>query len=130
MKAPAPAKGIRPNVTGVAGFLVDEAPVGIEFGARKRTSPYDPLLIQLREAGPGKFLKFADLRARGSVGHAGEGESGNQRSHRKAAGASDQLRTGDEGHRREAPEGGRDPHLDEIEWCGRHRDNAGRRLAE
>ncbi len=63
-----PKKGIAPDFTGVAGVLVDAAPEGIVFGERKfATSPYDPLIIQLRDAGAGKFLKFSDLKARVSL---------------------------------------------------------------
>jgi hypothetical protein len=64
-----PEKGVKPSFAGVAGILVDEAPEGIEFGARKqsRLSPYDPLLVQLKAAGAGKFLKFSDLRCRPSI---------------------------------------------------------------
>jgi hypothetical protein len=47
---------------------MDSAPPGVLFGPKKlRTSPYDPLLLQLKTAGPGKFLRFEDLRARVSI---------------------------------------------------------------
>jgi hypothetical protein len=39
----------------------------VKFGRSLRGSPYDPLLIQLRTAGAGKFLRFADRRARTSI---------------------------------------------------------------
>ncbi|HVW08368.1 MAG TPA: hypothetical protein VHC90_07285, partial [Bryobacteraceae bacterium] len=55
------------RLEGVAGVLVSEAPEGVLFGRLARQSPYDPLLEQLRTAGPGKFLKFDSLRARPSV---------------------------------------------------------------
>jgi len=57
-----------PEMAGVPGALVDEGPPpDVLFGAKKRTSPYDPLLLQLQRAGAGKFLKFDDLRARTSL---------------------------------------------------------------
>lgn len=60
--------GIKPTFEGVPGELLNEAPEGLTFGEKKlRKSPYDPLLIQLRDAGPGKYLKFGDLRARVSL---------------------------------------------------------------
>ena len=63
-----PKKGTIPNIAGVPGQLVDAAPPDILFGARKKkTSPYDPLLLQLQKAGAGKFLRFEDLRARPSL---------------------------------------------------------------
>jgi hypothetical protein len=53
---------------GVPGELVDIAPADILFGERRlKTSPYDPLLLQLKNAGAGKFLKFGDLRCRPSL---------------------------------------------------------------
>jgi len=65
----APTKGVRPQTNGVPGVLVSEAPPeGMLFGAKKlKVSPYDPLLLQLKVAGPGNYLKFEDLRARVSV---------------------------------------------------------------
>ena len=63
-----PKKGTMPNLAGVPGQLVDDAPPDILFGPRKtKTSPYDPLLLQLQKAGAGKFLRFEDLRARPSL---------------------------------------------------------------
>lgn len=47
---------------------MEAAPAGIAFGDKKlRGSPYDSLILQLRDAGPGKFLKFSELRARPSL---------------------------------------------------------------
>lgn len=69
-KDPGPApKGRMPNMAGVPGELVDEAalPAGVAWGSKTRISPYDPLLRQLAEAGPGKALKFGDTRARTSI---------------------------------------------------------------
>jgi hypothetical protein len=66
-KEPAPTKGVTPNMHGVLGVLVDEAPSTVLFGKRLNTSPYDPLLLQLQRAGAGKFLKFEDKRAKASV---------------------------------------------------------------
>lgn len=63
-----PKKGTMPNLTGVPGALVDQAPPDLLFGPRKmKTSPYDTLLLQLQRAGAGKFLRFEDLRARASL---------------------------------------------------------------
>jgi hypothetical protein len=62
------AKGTKLNLAGVAGMLVDSAPSDVLFGARRlKTSPYDPLLIQLSKAGAGKFLRFDDIRAKTSL---------------------------------------------------------------
>ncbi|MCU1328340.1 MAG: hypothetical protein JWN34_3710, partial [Bryobacterales bacterium] len=56
MKAPSPTKGIKPVFTGVPGALIDSIPEDVVFGERKmKTSPYDPLLLQLKAAGAGKF---------------------------------------------------------------------------
>lgn len=64
---PGPKKGQKPDFRGVAGELVP-IPAGLEFSARKlKGSPYDALLDQLAEKGPGHVLKFSDLRARASV---------------------------------------------------------------
>ncbi len=53
---------------GVAGVVIESVPEDVVFGERKRKcSPYDPLLLQLQAAGPGKFLRFDDLRARPSL---------------------------------------------------------------
>ena len=59
----------KPDFSGVHGALVNEGPPpDVLFGPKKlRTSPYDPLLLQLQRAGAGKFLKFDDLRARPSL---------------------------------------------------------------
>jgi hypothetical protein len=57
-----------PLMMGVPGELVDSVPADVLFGERKaKTSPYDPLLLQLRSAGPGRYLRFAETRARVSV---------------------------------------------------------------
>ncbi len=67
-KKSGPEPGTVPNFAGVAGSLVSEIPEGLLFGERKtKTSPYDPLLLQLKAAGAGKYLRFEDLRARASV---------------------------------------------------------------
>jgi hypothetical protein len=66
---PGPPKGHMPDFGGVPGELVDAAglPAGVVWGAKLRKSPYDPLLLQLAEAGAGKVLRFGDARARASV---------------------------------------------------------------
>ena len=63
-----PQQPVGSHLSGVPGQLVDAAPPDILFGPRKtKTSPYDPLLLQLQKAGAGKFLRFEDLRARPSL---------------------------------------------------------------
>jgi hypothetical protein len=57
-----------PDFSGVPGELIklsDDSDVS--FGRKLRGSPYDPLLIRLRDAGSGHALKFGDARARTSV---------------------------------------------------------------
>ena len=66
-KAAPPTKGVTPNMQGVPGVLMDEAPPDIVFGGRKKVSPYDALLLQLKAAGVGKYMKFDDLKARTSL---------------------------------------------------------------
>jgi hypothetical protein len=67
-KLPAPTKGVMPVMTGVSGCLMDSAPDDVLFGGRaNKGSPYDSLLLQLKAAGHGKFLRFDDLRAKASV---------------------------------------------------------------
>jgi hypothetical protein len=66
---PPPTKGVKPHTEGVAGALFDEAPADVMFGVNRstRTSPYDPLLLQLKTAGAGKYLRFDDLRAKSAI---------------------------------------------------------------
>lgn len=55
------------DFSGVKGeFVVDDAPAGVLFGTKKRMSPYDALLMRLRDAGRG-HLVFDDVKARVSV---------------------------------------------------------------
>jgi hypothetical protein len=51
-------------MTGVPGEIVSVDGLQLVFGPRARQSPYDPLLQQLVDAGPGRALKFGDARAR------------------------------------------------------------------
>jgi hypothetical protein len=63
-----PKKGEIPNTQGVPGTLVslDSLPEGVIFGARKE-SPYDKLLLQLKNAKEGFVLKFEDVRCKASI---------------------------------------------------------------
>jgi hypothetical protein len=63
----APKRGRKPNTDGVPGELVSLEGLNLVFGTRLKTSPYDPLLDQLVQAGPGKALRFGDVRAKASV---------------------------------------------------------------
>lgn len=67
MKAQKPTKGVRPQLEGVAGVIVNEAPPDIVWGGKHRISPYDALLQELKKAGIGNYLKFGDPRCRPSV---------------------------------------------------------------
>jgi hypothetical protein len=65
-----PKKGVMPRLDGVPGELVslEDLALVLNFSSKKtRVSPYDPLLDQLAESGPGKVLKFCDVRARISL---------------------------------------------------------------
>ncbi len=66
-EAKAPTKGVKPDMRGVPGVMIDELPDGVMFGVKNKVSPYDVLLRQLVAAPAGKFLRFDDLRARASV---------------------------------------------------------------
>lgn len=62
-----PGPGKHPDFSGVPGEIVSIENLVLDFQTRKRMSPYDALLDNLVEAGPGKALKFGDVRARASV---------------------------------------------------------------
>lgn len=70
-----PTKGVRPNLAGVPGELVDLDGLSLEFGGRNKISPYDALLHQLAKATdealaaskPRPGLKFGDPRAKASL---------------------------------------------------------------
>jgi hypothetical protein len=73
-KLPAPEKGVRPNMTGVACRLVrpedlpEDVVKGLEFGrGQRKASPYDALLRQLADS-KGQWAQFDDARAKASVG--------------------------------------------------------------
>jgi hypothetical protein len=69
-KAVGEPKGVKPDMRGVAGCLIEatDAPEGLLFWHRKKVSPYDALLESLAAAGQGKMLRFEDRRARVSIG--------------------------------------------------------------
>ena len=63
-----PTPGVKPDMRGVPGVICDSAPPDVLFGSRRhKTSPYDPLLLQLQRSGAGKFLRFEDRRAKVSI---------------------------------------------------------------
>jgi hypothetical protein len=66
---PGPQKGHVPDFSGVPGELVDAAvvPADVIWGHKARKSPYDPLLLQLAEAGAGKVLRFSEPKAKSSI---------------------------------------------------------------
>lgn len=68
-KKPGPKKGTMPDMSGVPGELVSDStlPEDIHWGAKRRMSPYDGPLKALADAGPGKVLRFGELKARLSV---------------------------------------------------------------
>ena len=67
--------GVTPDMSGTPGKFLEAIPTGIVFAPRGRVSPYDALLIKLRDAcegpraagAPKPGLVFDDIKAQASV---------------------------------------------------------------